>query len=494
MALATGGARSLLRRARRVELPGADSMALSAMSLNLLSLAGAGGQSLRSRVLRAGAWTLVGHFASQMLRLGSNLIMTRLLVPEMFGIMALATVILVGLQLLSDLGLRLNIVQSGRGNDPVFLNTIWTVQIIRGAIISLVAVGVAVALHFATGTSWMPPASVYAEPVLPYLIAVLSLNALISGFESTKLATASRDLVLGKLTMIDLICQVAALIFMLAWVLIDRSIWALAVGSLVASLLRVVLSNVLLAGPRNHLHWDPVAFQEILRFGKWIFAMSIFGFLAANGDRLILGGLTDAKTLGMYSIAFFMVSALREVFSKLIQNVGFPAFSEVARERPALMKETYYKVRRPLDMVTLLAAGALFFAGHLLVQILYDHRYHPAGHMLEILSIGLFEVRYSIAGQCFLALGKPQLLVPIIAIQAIALYVFMPLAFAKWGFDGALWVVGGSALMTLPLTFYFKMKFGLFDGRQELRTLPWLFYGLALGWVIDRLARLGGWL
>jgi O-antigen/teichoic acid export membrane protein len=468
-------------------------MVISAMTPNLFSAVAAGNQSLRSRVLRAGAWTLMGHVASQMLRLGSNLIMTRVLLPEMFGIMALANVILIGLQLLSDLGLGLSVVQSGRGNDPVFLNTVWTVQIMRGAVIWLAALAVALGLYWAAGTPWVPPSSVYAEAVLPYVVALLSFNAVISGFESTKLATASRSLLMGRLTAIELICQVTALVVMVAWVTVDRSIWALAVGSLVSSLLRVVLSNCMLPGARNRLHWDPAAFQEILRFGKWIFATSILGFLAANGDRLILGGLTDAKMLGMYSIAFFMVSALRDVFSKLIQNVGFPALSEVARERPGMMKQTYYKVRAPLDAMTLLATGVLFMAGHLIVRVLYDHRYYPAGHMLEILSVSLFALRYTVAGQCFLALGKPQLLVPIIGIQAASTYFLMPLAFSIWGFDGALWVAGGSILLTLPLVLYFKFRLGLFDGRRELLTLPWLAAGLALGWATNRVVILTGW-
>src|SRR3954469_16370662 len=169
-------------------------MTFFAMTRNYFSLARAGNKSLRGRVLRAGAWTIAGHFVSQALRLASNLIMTRLLLPEMFGIMALANVILVGIQLMSDLGLRLNIVQSGRGNDRAFLDTIWTVQIIRGVLIWGIALFVGLALHFAAGTSWLPASSVYAEPVLPWIIAVISFNAVISGFESTKLATASRDL------------------------------------------------------------------------------------------------------------------------------------------------------------------------------------------------------------------------------------------------------------------------------------------------------------
>ena len=76
------------------------------------------------------------------IRFGSNLVMTRLLVPQMFGVMAIATVIMVGLAMFSDLGLRQSIVQSRRGSDPVFLNTAWSVQIVRGLILWLFALAV----------------------------------------------------------------------------------------------------------------------------------------------------------------------------------------------------------------------------------------------------------------------------------------------------------------------------------------------------------------
>ena len=163
------------------------------------------------------------------------------------------------------------------------------------------------------------------------------------------------------------------------------------------------------------------------------------------------------------------------------------------RERPEMLKQTYYKFRTPVDIATLLSAGLLFSAGHLLILVLYDDRYLPAGHMLEILSLSLFEVRYSLAGQCFMALGKPKLLIPIILIRLVALFGFLPVAYAWYGLNGALWIVGGSVLLTLPMTFYFKIKYGLFDQTRELRALPWLVFGLALGWAVDQAARQFGW-
>jgi O-antigen/teichoic acid export membrane protein len=293
--------------------------------------------------------------------------------------------------------------------------------------------------------------------------------------------------------MIELIGQSVALACMLAWGMWDKSVWALVVGSLVYSIIRVTLSHRLLPGEKNNLHWNRTAFHEILGFGKWIFLTSILGFLSANGDRLVLSGLTDSKTLGIYAIALLLISALRDLFSKLIGSVSFPAFSEVVRERRDALKQTYYKFRLPVDFATLISSGLLFASGHLLIHFLYDDRYHAAGAMIEILSISIFEIRYSLAGQCFMALGLPKLLVPTMLIRLIVLFGCLPLAFHWWGLQGAVWTIACNGLFTLPVTLYLKTKHGLIDLKRELVVLPLLGVGYAVGLALNHaVGQLGG--
>jgi O-antigen/teichoic acid export membrane protein len=440
--------------------------------------------TLWQRVIRAGTWTLGGHVASQVLRLASNLIMTRLLVPEMFGVMALVNVVMTGLALFSDIGLNQGIIQSRRGHDPAYLNTAWTVQILRGVLIWLVALGIGGALYLLGTLHWLPKDSVYVEPVLPYVFAVISFTALINGFMSTRLAIANRSLLLGRVTMIELNSQFATISFMVVWALVDRTIWALVAGALFGSLFRVAMSYVSLPGEHNRLHWDKEAFSEIYRFGKWIFLNSILGFLAANGDRLLLGGMIDSATLGLYSIAFIMADAVRGVFVKLSSRVALPALSEVARESLPNLKRTYYRLRIPIDVVTLLAVGLLFSSGDLVIRLLYDERYHAAGHMLEILSLTLLATRYQLTGQCFMAIGKPRLMVPINVVRLVALFGVTPLAFRWYGLDGALWAIVGSALVTLPMTYFLKVKHNLFDFWREVSPLPLFVVGYGLGYLI----------
>lgn len=457
------------------------------------SLAPPNAPNFRTRILRAGSWAFGGHVGAQFLRLASNLAMTRLLVPQMFGVIALANVLLIGLQLFSDLGLGQGIIQSKRGSDSAYLNTVWTAQILRGAVLWCAALLIAACLVVAGTFHLLPAGTAYAEPHLPAIIAALSFNALLGGLVSTRVATASRNLAIGKVTVMELISQASAIVLMLVWALaVNRTAWALVAGSLASSTVRLVLSHTYLPGESNRLHWDREAFRDILSFGKWIFLTSILGFLSTNGDRLILGGLVDAKTLGVYVTAYFFVAALMDMFSKVSDNVAFPALSEVVRDRPLDLVRTYYKFRFPMDIVSLVITGGMFSAGHVLIRVLYDSRYQAAGHFMEILSISLFEVRYGLARTSLMAMGKPKLLAPVIAVQLAVLFLGMPWAFHHFGIEAAIWVIGISVLCAIPVTFFFKLRYGLFVMKNELIVLPWLAVGYIVGLGVSGLARVFG--
>jgi len=451
-------------------------------------------ESLRRRIVGAGAWVFGGHVAGQALRLAGNLLMTRLLVPEMFGVMAVANVLIMGLALFSDFGLRQNIIQSRRGNDRAFLNTAWVLQIIRGCLIWLVALLAAFALNYLSGRGWIAEGSVYDEPVLSDVIVALSFMVLISGFNSTSLVTSNRDLALGKITILEITSQVVAIVVMVFWAISERSIWALVAGALVGASVKMILSHRILPGEGNRLQWDDQAFNEIFHFGKWIFLTSILGFFASSLDRILLGALIDSKMLGLYSIAFLLVSAFLQTLQKIFGNVAFPAFSEVVRERPHDLVNVYYKFRLPVDVFALLLFGILFSSGDLLVSILYDERYLPAGNMLEVLSISVFAIRFSLAGQCFLALGKPKLLMLLLAIKVGFLILSIPAVFDIWGFDGVLWVIGFSYLVNLPFLFYFQTKYFKIDINRELIVLPLVIIGYGIGFAAEQILKAANWI
>ena len=438
---------------------------------------------LKQRVFAASAWSLAGYGVNQAIRFGSNLIMTRLLVPEMFGVMAIATIVMVGLAMFSDLGLRQSLVQSRRGADPAFLNTAWVLQILRGFALWIMALAISIIVFLAVDV--VPRDSVYADPSLPLVIAALSFGAVIGGLESTKLSEASRNLALGRVTQIEIATQIVGVLCMLAWAFFDRSIWALVVGSTIAALLRTALSHVSLRGNTNRWQWDRSAFVELVHFGKWIFLSSILGFLVNSGDRLLLGWMVDSTVLGVYVIAYLIFNSIEFVLMKVIGDVSFPALSEIARDRRPSLKANYYRIYVIAASVAYLSAGILMTSGQMLIALLYDPRYAQAGWMLQVLAAALLTVPIRLAVICLLALGMPQLHSHVIAIRAVVLYIAAPLGFHLLGLPGAIVAIVVSCYASLPVTVLYANKYDLFDCRKELQLLAALPVGVGVGWVFN---------
>ena len=445
--------------------------------------------SLRDRVLRAGGWTIAGYFVALLIRVCSSLVMTRLLAPEMFGLMAIVYVVMTGLALFSDLGLGQIVVQSPRGQEPDFLNTVWAVQIVRGALMCLTGLLFSAALPFIAHSQSLAANSVYANPLLPLVIAIFMSSALIGGFESTKSALARRTLAMATPIKIGIVCQVFSVIVMITWAALEPSIWALVAGSIVGAFLQVVLSHILLPGPDNRWAWDASAFKEIVTFGKWIIPSSVFAFFIMNGDRLLLGGLVNAELLGLYSIAFLLSGALQSLIHYLMGIVAFPALSEVARDSPAQLKATYYKFRVPFDVAMLSVSGILFTFGSTLIRMLYDTRYSGAGPIVEILALGMISARYYLMISCYNALGKTKINTITTAIQTLVFYVFVPVAYWRYQFEGAVWAIALCPLLSLPVIFYFKRKYQLLDVRKELLVLPSFVVGAIAGEMLSLLVK-----
>lgn len=326
---------------------------------------------------------LGGNFAGQGLRLASNLILTRLLFPEAFGLMALVNVLLQGLAMFSDIGVRPAIVQHKDGDTDAFLNTAWTIQIIRG--FGLYVVVLALAWPAAL---WFGRQDQLAS-MLVQLLPVAGLTAVLSGFASTRLATMDRKLRLGRLVALDIGSQVFGIAVMIAGALIYRSVWALVAGALARSAMKMVLSHVVIPGPRMRLAWDRRCVQELFHFGKWIFLSTALSFFSSRGDRLIMGSFLSLTSLGVYSVAVVFSESVRKLVTTLAQRVMFPAYARLARkDDPERLYRAMRRVKLLLMVVMLPPAGALVILGDWMIRLLYTKPYHEAGWMLQILAVG----------------------------------------------------------------------------------------------------------
>ena len=437
-------------------------------------------QSIKKRATKAGLWTLVGHLLTQVIRFGGNLILTRLLMPEMFGVMAIVNVIIMGISMFSDIGLNQNVIRSKQGEDPSFLNTAWTIQIIRGFSVGSLILVISVSIYQAGKLGLIPNTLAYADKDLPFLLASLSIGSFIGGFNSIHLFLLNRKLMLGKSMFIEVTSQVVglAMIIYIAWRY--HTVYALVSGSVLSSLTKMALSHLLIR-EKCRFAWHPDAVNEIKQFGKWIMVSSILGFMLAQGDRLLLGFMITPEQLGVYSVAFFLANAVREILNKLLSSVFFPVISETVRNRPERLKQVYYKIRHRVDAVAMFSAGFLYSTGNKIVELLYDDRYHEAGWMLQILALSMISTGFTLAGQCFLAQGRSMVVTLLIGIQALALYVGLPLAFKHYGLTGAIWMIAATPVIRMFISGIFMKIFFFFHITREFLMLPLLVVGAYLG-------------
>ena len=333
---------------------------------------------LKRKTFHATYWTIGGRGATLVIRLGSNLILTRLLFPEAFGLMALVQVVLGGVQMFSDVGIRGSILQHDRGEDERFLNTAWTIQVIRGLVL---CAGICL-------LTW-PMSRLYEEDMLLLVLPVMGISAVIAGFESTARFSLDRQILPQKKIMIALASQLSALMVTVPWAWLYPSVWALVGGGLVSTAAKVVLSHFMIPQYKNRFSWDSPAARALFQFGIWVFLSTGLTFVMKQGDRLVLGKILTSSELGVYSVAFFMSQSMIQVLDSVSKSVLFPVYSKLARREPGEFRQKLFQLRALLLGLTLPVAWGIAIFGKPLVEFLYDERYADAGWMLQLLGVGL---------------------------------------------------------------------------------------------------------
>jgi O-antigen/teichoic acid export membrane protein len=415
-------------------------------------------EPLRGLVVRGAFWTVFSYGASQVLRLGGNLVLTRLLAPELFGLMALVHSVRAGLTLFSDIGAGRSIVRHPSGEEAAFRNTAWTLQILRGIWLSTAAALIA----------W-PVARFYGDPRLLSLLPLVGVTSVIAGFNSTNLFVLNRRLALDRLVRFEVGSQALGLLVTLLLVWIHPTVWSLAYGGLAGAAVRMVWSHRLDPTLPARLAWDRTALAELLSFGKWIFLSTALTFLAEQSDRLILGKLLPLEVLGIYGIAAMLADVPRQIGIALSRQVIFPAVSRLIALPRDELRARIMKGRRPALIGSALGVAAAVTCGDAFVRLLYDPRYESAAWMVPVLALGIWpRVVCNTIEPALLSLGRPQYATLANVLRFLWTAIGIPLAFARLGLPGVILVVALNDLPYYAVVLWGLRRQGLAATRQDL--------------------------
>jgi O-antigen/teichoic acid export membrane protein len=429
---------------------------------------------LERKALKGTFYIVLFYGIALPLRVVSSVVLARLFSPEYFGVMTLLTTVLVGLNLFSHIGLGDSVIQNVRGDEPRFLNSAWTLQVMRG--FGLWAMTIALA---------RPVALFYHEPRMAALLPALGFSCVIAGASSPSLLTLARHMGVGKLSGLELLSQAVQFAVTLVWALIHPSLWALVGGRLIAELARSGASYFVIPELRPRFILDPECVRSLIHFGRWILIGTALTFLAQQSDRLILGKLVSVVTLGVYGVAFALSDLPRQVIVLFCTRVGFPFIARFAQHPRSEYRAVLLKYRLPVLAVGGLGLTIVICTGDQVILHLYDHRYRDAAWMIGILAAGLWHTTlYSTVSPAILALSKAHYNAAANLVFCVSLFTLLPLGFHYYGMPGAVTAV---AVGDLPIYFVvlyaaYREKVGTFlqDMLMTAGFIATLSGGLAL--------------
>jgi len=387
--------------------------------------------------------------------------------------MALVEMVLHGIQMFSDMGISAGVIRDPRGDDQRFLNTAWTLQVIRGC-----------GLWLVTCIAAYPVSIVYQEPVLALLLPFAGLSALINGFTSTSVLSLRRNVNLKPLVIWETASQAFGLLCMIGLALYLRSVWALALGGVIRMAVAALTSQFLIPGRKLRFTWDRSAVQELVRFGKWIFLSTAVTFIIQQGDRALLGLFVTKQTLGLFAIATVWSRMGIQALLRLNSQVMFPIYANLYNRGDAQLRRRVFRARLWLIGGFVPLMWVLSLGGQELIDLLYDPRYADAGWMLQVLSVGAIGAVINVtSSNILLAVGDSKRYMVLQTGRGLLLLACMAIGASQAGVTGMIIGVAASKIVDYPLLAWAIRRHGVWMPALDLGTLAVSTAVISLGWV-----------
>lgn len=365
--------------------------------------------SLRLGVVR-GAFSLGGaRVASNLLSAGAILVLARLLTPEDFGIVAIATAILTVVQSCTELSLNNALIQKEEV-EPSHIDTAWTMALIRSLLICL----------FFALASW-PLSLVYANPEMMPVFIVSGLTGAMIGLQNPHIWLATKRMSFTPLALVQFSQKAAGIGLAIIFALIVKSYWAIIAGNAFGAIAAALFSYFLIPY-RPRLSLKHV--KEIWAFSGWMFFNQLFETLNWRIDQLIIGLVVPKAQLGIYAMADnFAVIPTRETIQP-IRHALFPGLANLSKDIARLTRSHLLAQSSIAMLITPLGIGLALVAGPA-VKIALGDQWLAAIPFVTICAVYYALGTFSMGLQpVAMALGKTKLL---FIRQIFAVFVKIPL-------------------------------------------------------------------
>jgi lipopolysaccharide exporter len=371
------------------------------------------GNSLATRAMRGGAWLGAGSTAEQLFRFARNMLLTRLLAPEAFGLMAIILSISSAVDTFTEIGVREAIIQNPRGQEDRYVNSAWWLSLSRSLSLYVLVF---------ISAPWI--ARFYNNQEMTRLVRVALLGIVFVGATSSRAFVALKEMQFKRWAIIQHGGGVCGSLITLTLAFFIRGVWALAIGFALENLIRCVTSYVVCPF-RPKMQIDRESLKDLLTFSRRVFGLSFLNLVFGRADVFVLGRLYPAAELGVYVMAVYLVQVPTGFIMGMLGQVLMPTFAQIQGDHRRMNRV----LARVTSVVILLMVPCLVFvvvSGRNLLGLFYGHRYAAAYLPLVVAGfVALINLVNAQITTILYASGRPQLHRRCVAIMAVAMVLLV---------------------------------------------------------------------
>ena len=394
--------------------------------------------TVNREMAKGAGWMVAMRLAIRAIGLVSTLILARLLVPEDFGLVALAVMIFGLIESFGELGLDVVLIHNQKaGRD--YYDTAWTLSIFRGVATGAVLVAIA-------GSA----ANFFNDQRLTHIIYVLAVVSVISGFVNIGTVNFRKEMNFGMDFEFLVSNKVIAFVITISLAFWLRSYWALVLGIAGGATAKTILSYVMHSyRPRISL----ARWREIIHFSKWLLVNSLVSFVSKRSDTMIIGKIAGASSLGIYSIAFEIATLATTELIMPICRALLPGYAKLGDDTEALQKSFIGGFGLIVMLGAPIAAG-IGLVAEPLVLIFLGEKWAEVIVPLQILALfALIQMSNSNSYAILFAIGRPRQVTAITGISAVVSIPACIWATTHWGIAGTAWGLVAASVVAVMTSF-----------------------------------------
>jgi lipopolysaccharide exporter len=385
-------------------------------------------------------------------------ILARILTPAQFGIYGMAAVVLGLLEMLTETGINVFLIQEEEDSVLTYLNTAYVVSIIRGAIVAVIV--------FISA----PLISAFFQTPEAYpLIAAIAVVPLIRGFINPSVINFQKNLHFKADFMFRAGIIFSEASIAIAAAVITRSPFSLVLAMIGSSIVEVILSHTIIK-PTPKILLVKNQFNTIISRGKWVTGAGIFAFLSSKTPDTVIGRLLNPASLGQYQMSFRFSALLIEEVNETFNRVAFPIYTKIQTDRHRLKKAFLKNYAAVLSISFPLLVIIWLFPEPITRIALGDQWLEVIPLMRHMAWVGLAIALAAPTNPLFLAAKKQNYLSFSTSFQFLVLIAVIFPLISNLGLVGVITAYAISIMATVPLRTFLAYKILAATNKKILPT------------------------